>query len=153
MLSLPINSMRKKKKLLNSKIKMPFFYVWIIYLFFHCSFKGDVNRVDDRMCCLTYCQSRFTRSQSSMNGLSIRLIMCSPQYKHSAAKIVSISFLMLSRCVKLVPPLMAAASVWPAIGTLRLKFNSCCFNFDNRKMCSLPKWKKFDLNLIRRAFQ
>lgn len=86
-----------------------------------------------------------------MNGLSIRLIICSPQNRHSAARMFSISFLILSRCDIFAPPLTLAVSIWLVTGTFKLKvWSSFCFNFDKRKMWSLPvqkNWFKFCMTI------
>lgn len=89
-----------------------------------------------------YCQSRLTLSQSSINGLSMLSIIYSPQYKQSAARIFSISFLICSRCVALavVAPIKLSVSgckrapIPPALTVV-----NCCFNVLKRRTSSLPK--------------
>lgn len=86
-----------------------------------------------------HCQSILTRSQSSMNGLSIFWIMYSPQKRQSAAKIVSISFLIWSRVSKM--PFIAPKSTCWLFGTAIVDVLidcNLCFSCDSLRVSSKP---------------
>lgn len=93
-----------------------------------------------------YCQSMLTRSQSSMNGLSMLLIIYSPQNRQSAAKMVSISFLSCSRVDSPVTPFTEAASLCWLFGRPIDELIDCSwfFSFDSLRVSSKPAQNRSD---------